>query len=143
MSCRRKTTIWRLALMRMLTLPILRGMALIVEACSWGPRLEMFARGSRKGWTTWGDQSEDYAPSWPTYANHSGSEAGDSNVLGSNVVALSEARQAASLSALPPLKNAKHQKPKDDEAGLPLVGGTAQNAPTKKAKKKGRAMVAA
>ena len=43
----------------------------VVEACSWGPFLELFARGPRKGWSAWGDQAEDYAPSWDTYANHS------------------------------------------------------------------------
>lgn len=43
----------------------------LIEACSWGPRLEMFARGPRKGWTVWGNQAEDYRPDWPTYANHS------------------------------------------------------------------------
>lgn len=43
----------------------------VIEACSWGPRLEMFARGARKGWTVWGNQSEEYEPDWPTYANHS------------------------------------------------------------------------
>lgn len=43
----------------------------IVETCSRGPFLELFARGPRKGWMVWGDQSEDYAPSWATYANHS------------------------------------------------------------------------
>lgn len=43
----------------------------IMEGCSWGPRLEMFARGPRLGWTVWGNQSDDYAPDWPTYANHS------------------------------------------------------------------------
>jgi N6-adenosine-specific RNA methylase IME4 len=43
----------------------------LIEACSWGPRLELFARGPRPGWTVWGDQAEDYAPSWPTYANNS------------------------------------------------------------------------
>jgi N6-adenosine-specific RNA methylase IME4 len=44
----------------------------IVEACSWGPRLEMFARGARNGWVSWGDQANDeYVPSWPTYSNHS------------------------------------------------------------------------
>lgn len=43
----------------------------IVEACSPGPYLEMFARGSRKGWTTWGNQADEYAPDWPTYSNHS------------------------------------------------------------------------
>lgn len=44
----------------------------LIEACSWGPRLEMFARGPRQGWTVWGNQAEDYQPDWPTYANHSG-----------------------------------------------------------------------
>ncbi len=46
----------------------------IVEACSPGPRLEMFARGSRPGWTTWGNQADEYFPDWPTYSNHSQSE---------------------------------------------------------------------
>ncbi len=43
----------------------------IIEKCSMGPYLEMFARGSRKGWDTWGNQADDYYPSWNTYANHS------------------------------------------------------------------------
>ena len=43
----------------------------IVEACSEGPYLELFARGGRVGWTSWGDQAIDYAPSWSTYKNHS------------------------------------------------------------------------
>lgn len=43
----------------------------LIESCSWGPRLEMFARGPRKGWTVWGNQAEDYQPDWPTYSNHS------------------------------------------------------------------------
>ena len=43
----------------------------LIEACSWGPRLEMFARGPRKNWTVWGNQAEDYRPDWPTYSNHS------------------------------------------------------------------------
>lgn len=43
----------------------------IVEACSAGPRLELFARGSRAGWTTWGDQAEDYQIGWDTYSNNS------------------------------------------------------------------------
>lgn len=46
----------------------------LIEACSPGPRLELFARGSRPGWITWGDQSEDYFPTWSTYANHSQSD---------------------------------------------------------------------
>lgn len=47
----------------------------IVESCSPGPHLEMFARGSRPGWVTWGNQADEYYPDWDTYANHS--QAGD------------------------------------------------------------------
>jgi N6-adenosine-specific RNA methylase IME4 len=44
----------------------------IIEACSPGPFLELFARGTRKGWATWGNQaSETYAPTWKTYAHNS------------------------------------------------------------------------
>lgn len=43
----------------------------IVESCSPGPFLELFARGAREGWTGWGDQAEHYVPTWATYANHS------------------------------------------------------------------------
>jgi N6-adenosine-specific RNA methylase IME4 len=44
----------------------------IIEACSPGPYCELFARGARHGWTTWGNQADDdYHPSWPTYAHHS------------------------------------------------------------------------
>jgi N6-adenosine-specific RNA methylase IME4 len=44
----------------------------IIEACSPGPFLELFARGTRKNWHTWGDQADDgYRPTWKTYAHHS------------------------------------------------------------------------
>ena len=43
----------------------------IIESCSWGPFLELFARGAREGWATWGNQAEDYMPDWDTYSNHS------------------------------------------------------------------------
>lgn len=44
----------------------------LIEKCSEGPYLELFARGNREGWTLWGDQAnEDYVPNWSTYANHS------------------------------------------------------------------------
>jgi N6-adenosine-specific RNA methylase IME4 len=44
----------------------------IIEACSPGPYLELFARGTRKGWTSWGNQATDmYAPTWKTYAYNS------------------------------------------------------------------------
>jgi N6-adenosine-specific RNA methylase IME4 len=40
----------------------------VIESCSSGPYLELFARGSRPGWTVWGNQAEEsYAPDWPTY----------------------------------------------------------------------------
>jgi N6-adenosine-specific RNA methylase IME4 len=44
----------------------------IIEACSKGPYLELFARGTRKGWATWGNQADDdYRPTWNTYSHHS------------------------------------------------------------------------
>ena len=43
----------------------------LIESCSSGPYLEMFARGDREGWDMWGNQAEyDYEPTWNTYANH-------------------------------------------------------------------------
>lgn len=42
----------------------------LIEACSPGPYLELFARGEREGWTLWGNQAnESYAPDWPTYSS--------------------------------------------------------------------------
>jgi N6-adenosine-specific RNA methylase IME4 len=43
----------------------------IIESCSWEPFVELFARGPRKNWFTWGSQSEEYSPDWDTYPNHS------------------------------------------------------------------------
>jgi N6-adenosine-specific RNA methylase IME4 len=44
----------------------------LIEACSRGPYLEMFARGTRKGWSAWGNEAHDgYYPTWATYSNHS------------------------------------------------------------------------
>lgn len=44
----------------------------LIEACSPGPYVELFARGQRAGWTSWGNQAnDDYQPNWPTYSNHS------------------------------------------------------------------------
>ena len=43
----------------------------LIEKCSSAPFLELFARGNREEWDMWGDQaSEDYQPTWNTYANH-------------------------------------------------------------------------
>lgn len=40
----------------------------IIESCSSGPYLEIFARGTRRGWTVWGSQAdEEYRPTWKTY----------------------------------------------------------------------------
>ncbi len=47
----------------------------LIEACSPGPFLEMFARGERQNWTVWGNQADEtYYPTWKTYSNHSQSE---------------------------------------------------------------------
>jgi len=44
----------------------------IIETCSPGPFLELFARGTRKGWISWGNQADEkYAPTWKTYAFNS------------------------------------------------------------------------
>ncbi len=44
----------------------------LIEACSHGPYLELFARGTRPNWTIWGNQADDnYEPTWKTYAHHS------------------------------------------------------------------------
>lgn len=49
----------------------------VIEACSRGPYLELFARGERRGWTSWGEEADGtYRPSWPTYPNHSQSAKG-------------------------------------------------------------------
>lgn len=48
----------------------------IIEQCSLEPRIELFARGDREGWTMWGDQADAaYEPTWATYANHTVSTA--------------------------------------------------------------------
>ena len=44
----------------------------VIEACSPGPYLELFARGRRPGWASWGDEAAvHYRPTWKTYAHHS------------------------------------------------------------------------
>jgi len=48
----------------------------LIEACSAGPYLELFARGMRESWVMWGNQAhKGYMPTWDTYANHSGNAA--------------------------------------------------------------------
>jgi N6-adenosine-specific RNA methylase IME4 len=43
----------------------------IIERCSLGPYLELFARGTREKWTAWGNQADKYEITWPTYSNNS------------------------------------------------------------------------
>lgn len=44
----------------------------LIEACSPGPYLELFARGERPKWSVWGNQADEtYAPTWKTYAYNS------------------------------------------------------------------------
>lgn len=47
----------------------------LIESCSPGPYLEMFARGTRPDWTYWGNQAnDDYTPSWSTYSYNSAND---------------------------------------------------------------------
>lgn len=43
----------------------------LIEACSPGPYLELFARGTRENWDQWGNEVENYNINWKTYAFHS------------------------------------------------------------------------
>ena len=44
----------------------------VIERCSPGPYLELFARGLRKGWSAWGNQADEtYFPRWGTCGYHS------------------------------------------------------------------------
>ena len=44
----------------------------LIESCSHGHYLEMFARGTRPGWYYWGNQADDtYEPTWKTYSYNS------------------------------------------------------------------------
>ena len=43
----------------------------VIETCSPPLRLEMFARGQRNGWFSWGNQADDYSIEWDTYAHNS------------------------------------------------------------------------
>lgn len=49
----------------------------IIEACSPGPYLEMFARYPRDGWTVWGDEAdEDVVPQVRTHKGYTGGPIG-------------------------------------------------------------------
>ena len=41
----------------------------LIESCSPGPYLELFGRGVRPGWSTWGEEADaGWQPTWPTWA---------------------------------------------------------------------------
>jgi N6-adenosine-specific RNA methylase IME4 len=44
----------------------------IIERCSPGPYIELFARRRRPGWTCWGDQAESYEESRPCFPQYNG-----------------------------------------------------------------------
>ena len=47
----------------------------LIESCSPGPYLELFARGTRAGWMSWGNQATAaYEPTWNTYSHNSTAE---------------------------------------------------------------------
>ena len=46
----------------------------IVEACSPGPFVELFARERVTGWTTWGDQVDTYMETRPHYPAYTGKQ---------------------------------------------------------------------
>ncbi len=53
----------------------------IIEACSPGPRIELFARGVRPDWVSWGNEATDaYEPTWHTYSHNSAAERRSSTV---------------------------------------------------------------
>lgn len=46
----------------------------LIESCSTGPYLELFARGDRPNWSVWGNQAHPaYEPTWDTYSYNSAS----------------------------------------------------------------------
>jgi N6-adenosine-specific RNA methylase IME4 len=46
----------------------------IIEACSPGPYIELFARRGYPGWVGWGNRADEYTPAWDRSANRSQSE---------------------------------------------------------------------
>ncbi len=57
----------------------------IIEACSPGPYLELFARGARDNWSAWGNEAceSDY-PKWAAYADPARTEEALSLILSPN-----------------------------------------------------------
>ncbi len=60
----------------------------IIEDCSPGPFLELFARGTRRGWCYWGNEAHDeYEPTWKTYPYNSASDKGLSRRRSTKLIA--------------------------------------------------------
>lgn len=47
----------------------------LIERCSPGAYLELFARGARSKWKVWGKQALEYRPTWETYVYRTGADA--------------------------------------------------------------------
>ena len=57
----------------------------IIEDCSFGPRLELFARGARDNWSSWGNQAIDsYEPTWATYSHNSATDRRQAPLIGAD-----------------------------------------------------------
>ena len=54
----------------------------IIEACSPGPYVELFARGTRANWASFGNQADDYQITWKTYPHHSQAEQEQFSIFG-------------------------------------------------------------
>ncbi len=47
----------------------------LIESCSPGLYLELFGRGVRPNWSTWGNQADEaYQPTWKTYSHNSATD---------------------------------------------------------------------
>jgi N6-adenosine-specific RNA methylase IME4 len=54
----------------------------IISACSPGPYVELFARGQKSGWTSWGAEAHpEYKPTWNTYKYNSATSADQGTAL--------------------------------------------------------------
>ena len=93
----------------------------IIEACSPGPYLELFARGDRPGWAMWGNQATpDYEPTWTTYANHT-----KAGTQPNTPYPHPEAEPAQMLLAMEPSGTYKAGKPKKKNSKKSAVRGSA------------------
>ena len=63
----------------------------IIERCSPGPFLELFAREKVKGWTQWGDELETYKP--PPYKAYTDSTNGDRSIPSPSRLGATDSRQ--------------------------------------------------